>query len=144
MNRDEPEFEPPARRQMRNTTELRYEEFLLDFAAPIPVGHRVELLVFRANRGLFKGKTKEPDMHHPWCHDLETGIEYGAHWHYLEAVSPRFTSGNKYPPKRLQDLDIYRKSVGKVVACRILTERAAEHWQMQTRLVITPDPFGEP
>jgi hypothetical protein len=143
MDGDEPEYEPPQRRQMRNTTELRYEEFLMDYAAPIPVGHRVEIVVFRSNRGLFKGKNKEPDMCHPWCRDLETGIEYGAHWHYQDAASLRFGSGNKYPPKRIQELEVFRKSVGKVVACRILTERASENWQMQTRLVITPDPFGD-
>lgn len=111
-------------------------QFILDYVAPIPVGHRVELEVLATvEQGLFKA-TKERHPHHPWIKDLDTGIEYTACWHHEELRGIRFKAGNVYPEERQPYVEVAERISGRVVACRLVTERIGDSWQVQTRLTL--------
>ncbi len=114
-------------------------QLILDYVAPIPVGHRVEVEVLQVVEvGIFSERV-EARPHHPWLRDVETGIEYTAYWHHAEVSGIRFKPGNVYPEGRIPDVRVAERLRGRVVACRLVTERISDSWQVQTYLTISPE-----
>ena len=108
---------------------------LLDYVAAIPVGHRVQIDVYDDIEPGFFGKDKVKEMpHDALVKDLDTGIEYGAHWLYQETMGIRFVAGNEYPLEVRPELPKVSSTTGKVVGCRVLSERVGPSWQVQTTL----------
>lgn len=101
------------------------ETFVLDLAAPVPVGNRVELTTYAQSVevGVFGGRTELRELpNDALVRDLATGIEYASArlfsqmtfenaWFKAEVYSEALTP--KVQPRRTV--------TGKVVACRVLT-----------------------
>ena len=109
------------------------------YAMPIPVGHRVEVHVFAAAASMFQGV--EPVPSQPLVRGLETGIIYGAGWHYedVSVYVPHQVRPLPLHPRR--DLQVpYAPLVGRVLACRIAAIGAGKGQYQQTTLVVEPLP----
>ena len=115
------------------------QKYVVIFQAPIPVGHRVELVWYEiVVAGLF-GKSRNERPHEPVITDLDTGIVY---------VSDRLfvTAGMKRPKEPLEvseQLDAGAKEVrrvrGVVRGCRVVTIRSFSDADLQTELTIAPE-----
>lgn len=128
-----------------------HQTFTLQQIAPIPIGHRVELQFFEeaASAGLFKKDTAEPNWHEPMARDLDTGVIYASHWHFVERSSmgtnAHFAKVNTYPPNVLARLKPAARVVGRVVYCRVITESVGSGiFKVQTTLTVAPEPEGVP
>jgi hypothetical protein len=114
------------------------ETIIVLFHAPIPVGHRVQIVWYQCLQGgLFGGKLTLLE-HEPQIIDLDTGIEY---------VTDKLTGspGNKQHGAPLAvgpGIDARakprRQLVGVVQRCRIVTHRIFGEQDVQTELTIVP------
>ena len=111
--------------------------FTVPYVAPIPVGHRVEVLFFIKTGGVFK-KKETLEEKHPLIRDLDSGIEYGSYWHYKKmiAMSEAAYTPEEYPLPLRPELEVGRKIIGMVTHCRVLTEAFGTIWKGQTTLQI--------
>jgi hypothetical protein len=110
------------------------------YAAPIPVGHRVEIRwIRRTSKGLFGGTSAEDRAAEPIVRDLDTGIEWVSdHAHVNE-------SGMKYPD---QPIALSSEAVGEtshllrgvVRACRVVHVRRFNDLDVQTELIVDTNP----
>jgi NAD(P)H-hydrate repair Nnr-like enzyme with NAD(P)H-hydrate epimerase domain len=117
----------------------RMQKYVVIFQAPIPVGHRVELVWYEVVvDGLF-GTSRKERPHEPVITDLDTGIVY---------VSDRLlvTPGMKRPKEPLEvsdgldgDAKEVRRVRGVVRACRVVTIRSFSDVDLQTELTIAPE-----
>ncbi|WAS96216.1 hypothetical protein [Nannocystis punicea] len=115
------------------------DKFVVIFQAPVPVGHRVELVWYEIEvSGLF-GASRKPRPHEPVVTDLDTGVVY---------VSDRVleTPGMKAPDEPLAVSDglarvakPVRRVRGIVRACRVVTIRSFSDIDVQTELTIAPE-----
>ena len=107
------------------------------YIAPIPVGHRIELRFFTAEKGVFK-KHKELQSYLPLLRDLDTGIEYGHidHYKHLIGFTPCPLPPHDYPLAPRTDLEWAEPRTARVVSCRIVTEAWSTSYQAQTTLVV--------
>jgi hypothetical protein len=110
------------------------------YAAPIPVGHRVEIRwIRRTSKGLFGGVSAEERAAEPIVRDLDTGIEWVSdHAHVLE-------SGVKHPdqPVALSNEPVGETSHflrGVVRACRVVHIRRFSNLDVQTELLVETVP----
>lgn len=105
------------------------------FEAAIPVGHRVELRLFSREVGVFSKKL-EPHVDQPLVTDLDSGVVYGAGWHF-EPIS-MYVSGQSRPlPLEVRsDIPEVARLAGRVVACRIARIGNTDSAFTQTTLVI--------
>jgi hypothetical protein len=105
------------------------------YAAPVPVGHRVEVRWFRTTtRGLF-GESREERPAEPVILDLDTGIEWASDHAY------RSQDHAKYPDQPLQLSDTATGDVkqllrGVVRSCRVLQIRRFAQLDVQTELSV--------
>jgi hypothetical protein len=63
------------------------EQIVVDCIAPIPVGHMVEVRVFKepAKGFLSRRADAKYQVHHPWVRDLETKVEHRVYWQYSDS-----------------------------------------------------------
>jgi hypothetical protein len=112
---------------------------VLLYAAPVPVGHRVEIRWYQLNsRGLLGGQNKATQNHEPVLRDLDTGIEYATD--FVLGVS-----GGKMPRQPVAvgmqpraNAEVCAAVTGQVVACRIVTVHGFATEGVQTHLQIEP------
>lgn len=133
----------PTPRQASNLVQgckqVRVEDFFtLDYVAPIPIGHRVELAEFHELKTDRKGRTTEQAIRGYWIKDLDTGIEYGMDRHYIAQGFAKYNQAEEYPIQIRADLTSVRIVAGKVTVRRVLTQRSSQDWQIQTRIAIQP------
>ncbi len=118
------------------------ETYQLLFAAPIPVGHRVELRWYEHEVvGLLSGRRFERDAYRPLVKDLDTGISYGDFdlFHHGSVLSlsqdqPTSLTDEPHPKHRLAD-----SVVGRVVSCRVASHMTREWSKVQTTLHVEPE-----
>jgi hypothetical protein len=98
-------------------------DLALNFAAPIPVGHTVEITEFEDTRPekKRKGMGWSEAFRHPAVQDLDTGIRYLNHVH----VSWGGNGGNVFEPNRYaftprRELPVARTWRARVVACTVV------------------------
>ena len=119
------------------------------FAAPIPVGHRVECTWFTEQvQGLLSGAQMVTWEYEPMVKDLVTGIEYSSH--------RAFESGGmkmRRQPLAISDhanpaIRTAHQLRGVVRRCRVISCTGFEHDPIQTHLdvepVAAPRPWGPP
>lgn len=119
------------------------QSFEIFYSAPIPVGHRVEMVWYRTCRqGLLSGTKWESHQFEPVIRDVDTGIVHGpadAFW----AAGTNPTVLNPESPLALQ-LDVHQNTQieyslsGTVIACRIATYGSRSDAVVQTTLVVEP------
>ncbi|SFE09344.1 hypothetical protein SAMN02745121_02996 [Nannocystis exedens] len=117
----------------------RMQKFVVLFQAPVPVGHRVELVWYEiVTAGMF-GQSRKARPHEPVVTDLDTGVVY---------VSDRVleTAGAKLPhePFEVSDrppgyAEVARRVRGIVRGCRVITIRSFSDIDVQTELTIVPE-----
>ena len=115
------------------------KKYVVIFQAPIPVGHRVELVWYDVvTSGLF-GESRKERPHEPVIADLDTGVVY---------VSDRLLAhpGMKRPhepfdvsEKLTEDAREVRRVRGVVRGCRVITIRSFSDIDVQTELTIAPE-----
>ncbi len=107
--------------------------FELLFAAPVPVGHRVEIVVYQEEvDGLFSKHRAT----YPRVRDLTTGVVYGPHDLFWEGIGIRFGERLALLDEPREDLQIAKKVVGTVKSSRMVTVQLNESCQIQTSLKI--------
>ncbi|MFH2143442.1 MAG: hypothetical protein ABIJ97_13540 [Bacteroidota bacterium] len=112
------------------------QDITLDYAAPIPLGHKIEVSNFVYVETDRKGREQTDEIPGFMVRDLTTGIEYGMNKHYDKSKLISFYNVSTLPLERRSDIRLVKKFTGTVARCRILTVRVADNWVMQTRLVI--------
>jgi len=110
------------------------------YSAPIPVGHRVQVTWFRVSKSGLLGKRSDDRPFEPAIKDLETGIEYVS-----DFTLPH--SGAKLPDVPLdvrneppEGAEVETVLEGRVAFCRVVTIRGFADYDVQTTLVIDPEP----
>jgi hypothetical protein len=98
-------------------------QLALNYAAPIPVGHTVEITEFEDTRPEKKRKGFDwsEAFRHPAVQDLDTGVRYLNHVH----VSAEGNGGNAFRPNRYaltprSGLPVARTWRARVVACTLV------------------------
>jgi len=111
---------------------------LVDCAAPIPVGHRVEVRVLKEPEAGFLSRRSgsKHQINQPWVKDLDTGVEYTVYWHNSNFGSIMGAPGQDFGATLRSDLETVSTHTGVVTACQVLTISGSENWRLQTRLVI--------
>lgn len=109
------------------------------FAAPIPVGHRVECQWFAEQvQGVLSGARTVTWNHEPLIKDLDSGIEYSSHraWQVMggKASLEPLHIGNMPNPS----VQATHRLVGVVRRCRVITALGYEGEPIQTHLDIDP------
>lgn len=108
---------------------------------PIPVGHRVEVVVFWIpGDGLFSPKQRQSE---PLILDLETGVRYGTMEHFRDPPTLVTPGQSMTLPVNVRSLPTKEHWRGKVLVCNVVhtgISRAEE----QTTLVIEPIPPPNP
>lgn len=112
------------------------------FAAPIPVGHRVELTWFEVVRpGLVPGQERTDDREHqPVVRDLDTGVSYTTDWVVGVERRPRPDAPYRVGDGPRADARPSATLRGVVRACTVITIRGYPEVDVQTELRIAPDP----
>ena len=109
-------------------------------AVPIPIGHRVEVVVYYATTGsgFFGGGAPAPMHETPLLTDLETGVRYGTLPQFHPPVN-MYTHGQLFraSPTPLPTLQEHSRWVGKVVVCNVL-HLQLQGGDIQTTLVVEP------
>ncbi len=125
--------------------------FDLLFAAPIPVGHRVELIWRGEPTAEYKGILGKPtigsgpaDRSKPTVRDLDTGIIYGPLDHYLTQTVKHRNHVRPIEAEPNAALEPAGHFIGRVLACRVLSQHcsssSADGVQViQTVLVVQQD-----
>lgn len=116
------------------------------FAAPIPVGHRVELIWHRepAEKAFFSSKRSfGPAIpSKPVVRDLDTGIVYGPLDHFMTKTSGYSTDEVRpLSEEVVGGLPVAGALTGRVVTCRVLSQQGYQQGVsvIQTTLGIEPD-----
>lgn len=108
---------------------------VLRYAAPIPVGHRVELHFYERDLGFFSvGFREQRDT--PLVRDLETGIEYAPVWLFKHDPLEILDHGPARAHELTPGVQPTRSLVGRVVACRVLTGLVGADWAIFTYLTV--------
>ena len=114
------------------------ETVLVDCAAAIPVGHRVEIRVLKEPEGGFLSRRtgSKVQVNQPWVKDLDTGVEYGLYWQYSATGALQGYAGQDFGPSMRGELETVKTVTGTVAGCRVLTIGSGDGWRLQTRLVV--------
>ncbi len=112
--------------------------YVLHHAAPIPIGHRVELHFYARDTGLFSHDFREqPDM--PVIRDLETGIEYAPEWLFERGATSQLGQVSARALELSPLVRPTRTITGRVVACRVVTGMSGADWTVFTYLTLRED-----
>jgi hypothetical protein len=106
---------------------MKTQDITVDFAAPIPVGHKVVVIQFKRKDKVLPGL---------WITDIDTGVEYGMDFQYEDRNLVNFDKLTVWPIDIRTDLEVDKKVEGRISRCRVLTMRSSMNWIMQTRLQI--------
>lgn len=111
------------------------ELHILRHAAPIPIGHRVELHFYERDLGLFLANFREqPDM--PLVRDLETGIEYAPAWLFKHEPTELAAGETARALELSPSAQPTRSISGRVIACRVVTGLVGAEWSIFTYLTV--------
>lgn len=113
--------------------------FTIAGTVPIPVGHRVEVVVFERDVGTFVAEW-QPAPQQPLVRDLDTGIVFGRPFHFTSDTM--FGESDVAPLEPLATLRTFDRVVGRVLVCRVLEIESHGTWH-QTTLVVAPDPESD-
>lgn len=113
------------------------ETLTLLFAAPIPVGHRVEVRWYAVTTAGLFSRSHQERAHEPVVTDLDTGVEYLSDF---VLQGPGIKHANQPvaldPARRIgEEVRVLR---GRVRGCRVVTVRAFSEIDLQTYLVVEP------
>lgn len=109
--------------------------FVVHHAAPIPIGHRVELQFFERDTGFFSVEYSEQlDM--PLIRDLDTGIEYAPEWLFKTGARDHLGVSSSQALEMSPSVRPTRALSGTVVACRVVTGLMAADWTVFTYLTL--------
>ncbi len=110
---------------------------LVDCAAPVPVGHKVQVRNLKEEeRGFLSRRVgSKHQVDQPWVRDLDTGVEYGVYWQYADLNAVPGEPGVDFGGVVRGDLEEVAVVTGQVMACRVMTI-TGERWRIQTRLVL--------
>lgn len=109
--------------------------FVFHHAAPIPIGHRVELQFFERDTGFFSVEYSEQlDM--PLIRDLDTGIEYAPEWLFKTEARDNLGLTSPRALEMSPSVRPTRSLTGTVVACRVVTGLVAADWTVFTYLTL--------
>ncbi|UJR79702.1 hypothetical protein [Sandaracinus amylolyticus] len=109
--------------------------FVLGGVIALPVGRRVEVTIFAREEGVFS-VAKVPQSDEPLVRDLDTGVVYGRSWHFQDEQATRWNALISMSVR--DDLEVAERVVGRVIACRVLSEGYSDPWQ-QTTIVVAPE-----
>jgi hypothetical protein len=99
--------------------------FQLWGVVPVPVGHRVEVLIFA---------DPSPDFDAPMVVDLETGIRYSA-------TFTAFSASRIELPVRPPGTPVYGRWTGRVQSCDVVFGNFHRGCQLRTALVVDFSPL---
>ncbi|WAS93990.1 hypothetical protein [Nannocystis punicea] len=109
--------------------------YVFHHAAPIAVGHRVELQFFERDTGFFSVEYSEQlDM--PLIRDLDTGIEYAPEWLFKREARDHLGPSSPRVLEMSPSVRPTRALTGTVVACRVVTGLVAADWTVFTYLTL--------
>lgn len=113
----------------------------LNYPAPIPVGHSVEVTEFADTRPERKrrGDARFEAFSYPVLVDLDTGIRYMNHVHAsIGGNGGNSFFANRYPLEPLPSLVVARVWRGRVAACSLVMVEALE--SQHTTLLVDEEP----
>ena len=110
--------------------------------AAVPVGHRVELRLFARDVGVFSTKV-EAQTDEPLVTDHDTGVVYGAGWHFEEITMYVSGQSRALPLEVRSDLPEVARLIGRVLACRLARIGSGDSAFTQTTLVVEELPPEE-
>ncbi len=115
----------------------------LVFAAPVPVGHRVELTWWaEADKGRLLTRAGKRMPFVPELTDLDTGVVWVAAWTHASASGRRSHEVLELGPRR-GDVTVVGRLVGRVRACSIATVTWAEVTQQTALELEVEEESGE-
>ena len=94
---------------------------VIPWSVPIPVGHRVDVIILARNIGLF-GSKLEPQDRQPIVFDQTTGIWHGYEWQFAMDAHP---TDYVYVPRPREDTQVVERYSGVVAACVIVSGEAS-------------------
>jgi hypothetical protein len=107
---------------------------VLHYAAPIPIGHRVELHFYERDLGFFSvGYREQRDV--PLVLDVETGIEYAPTWLFKHDPLEMMEDATRAVEPSLA-VQPTRSFAGRVIACRVVTGMVGADWTIYTYLTV--------
>lgn len=110
------------------------------FAAPIPLGHRVECRWFTKQvSSMFGGSSQHPYPHEPLVIDLQTGIEYGTQLPWRAGSAKAQFQPLEVGPEPNPEVQATHRLVGVVRRCRLISLPQYERGAIQTHLDIQPE-----
>ena len=105
------------------------------YPAPIPVGHRVEVLWFTEEvEGIFSGSKTHVYDAEPYIKDLDTGIEYASHRAFVHGGMKMSHQPLEVGEQANPSLRVSHRIVGVVRRCRVITCVAFSGDPLQTHL----------
>jgi hypothetical protein len=104
-------------------------------AVCIPVGHRVEVRILLRDNG--RGKTAAA-QDEPLITDLDTGVIFGADWHFRRLSGYRPGTVQDLPVTPDPGLAVHSVVTGRVSATRVVTIGSGDSLFQQTTLVVEP------
>lgn len=114
------------------------EQVILLFAAPIPLGHRVEVRWYALSKSGLFGSSRQERVHEPVLTDLDTGVEYLSDFVLQGPGVKRPNQPLALDPARKigEEARVLR---GRVTSCRVVTVRVFSEIDLQTHLEIEPE-----
>jgi len=110
------------------------------FAAPIPLGHRVECRWFSQQiEKLFGGSEAHTFQFEPLVIDLQTGIEYGTQRPWRHGSAKAMHQPLPIGPEPNPEVQVTHRLVGTVRRCRVISLPMYERGAIQTHLDIQPE-----
>ncbi len=105
--------------------------------APVPVGHRVEVVWYEeVSRGLAGQERVDDRPHQPLIRDLDTGVEYVTDWTLGTSRRRRPDAPYETGEGPRADLRVQRRVTGVVRRCQLVTIRGFPELEVQTHLEV--------
>lgn len=120
-------------------TMRRMQKHVVIFQAPVPVGHRVELVWYDVVvDGLF-GTSRRERPHEPVITDLDTGIVYVSDRLFVTPGVKRAKEPIEVSEELNKDAKEVKRVRGVVRRCRVITVLSFSDFELQTELTIAPE-----
>jgi hypothetical protein len=112
------------------------ERLVLVYAAPVPIGHHVEIQWYGVPKaGLFGGGRRDERPAEPVVTDLDTGVRYMTDFAVRTGGIKRPNEPLELDPERLLGEPV-RTLRGVVRSCRVVTVRSFSEVDLQTHLSV--------